>query len=76
MDVGKNCYSYLCKPGSNAIAHRPRPRCMSPSTSQPCVMGLQCQAKEFKVKDHTAFRVVLLHQNEQKEAEASPRHFV
>lgn len=76
MDTGKNCYSYLCNPGSNANAHRPRLSCMSQSTFEPCVVGLQCRAEEFKGKDHTALRVVLLDQNDQKEAEASPRHFV
>lgn len=39
-------------------------------------MGLQCQAEKFKRKDHTAFRNVSLFHNDQKEAEANPRHFV
>lgn len=49
-----------------------RPLFMSQSTFKLCMMGLQFWAEEFKGKDHTAFRVVLLHQNDQKEAEKPP----
>lgn len=74
--MGKNCYSYLCNPGLSAIAHRARAPCIIRSTFKPFVMGLQCQAEELKVKDHTVFKVVLLHQKEEKGIEASPRHLV